>query len=46
MHQLTVRENLQVAQRFGAGRNDGEQIDRILELLALGARPSARRPAS
>ncbi|MCD5362546.1 MULTISPECIES: ABC transporter ATP-binding protein [Chromobacterium] len=44
MHQLTVRENLQVAQRFGAGRNDGEQIDRILELLAL--RAKAERQAA
>ncbi|KMN81242.1 branched-chain amino acid ABC transporter ATPase [Chromobacterium sp. LK11] len=38
MHQLTVRENLQVAQRFGAGQRDPEDIERILDLLALSAK--------
>jgi branched-chain amino acid transport system ATP-binding protein len=37
MHELTVRENLIVAQRFGAGRVDPKKIDRILELMDLGA---------
>ena len=36
MHELTVRENLIVAQRFGAGRVDQNRIDRILELMELG----------
>ncbi|MCX7155873.1 MAG: ABC transporter ATP-binding protein [Rhodocyclales bacterium] len=36
MHELTVRENLIVAQRFGAGRVDPQKIDRILELMELG----------
>jgi branched-chain amino acid transport system ATP-binding protein len=35
MHELTVRENLIVAQRFGAGRVDMKKIDRILELMDL-----------
>ncbi|MCX7172681.1 MAG: ABC transporter ATP-binding protein [Proteobacteria bacterium] len=35
MHELTVRENLVVAQRFGAGRVDAARIDEILELLQL-----------
>lgn len=35
MHELTVRENLIVAQRFGAGRVDPRKIDRILELMDL-----------
>ena len=35
MHELTVRENLIVAQRFGAGRVDRKRIDRILELMDL-----------
>ncbi|MCS3806596.1 branched-chain amino acid transport system ATP-binding protein [Chromobacterium alkanivorans] len=38
MHLLTVRENLQVAQRFGAGQRDPEDIERILDLLALNAK--------
>lgn len=35
LHELTVRENLVVAQRFGAGRRDPERIDEILEVLGL-----------
>jgi branched-chain amino acid transport system ATP-binding protein len=35
MHELTVRENLIVAQTFGAGRNDPARIDEILDILAL-----------
>ena len=35
MHELTVRENLIVAQRFGAGRVDEARIDAILEFLGL-----------
>ncbi|MCA1972489.1 MAG: ATP-binding cassette domain-containing protein [Caenispirillum sp.] len=38
MHELTVRENLMVAQRFGAGRTDGRRIDEILDLLDLTAK--------
>ena len=37
MHELTVRENLVVAQRFGAGRVDPARIDAILEMLQLSA---------
>ena len=35
MHELTVRENLIVAQRFGAGRVDEARIDEILEFVNL-----------
>ena len=35
MHQLTVRENLLVAQRFGTGRIDHGRIGHLLELLDL-----------
>ncbi len=35
MHELTVRENLVVAQRFGAGRIDHARIDDILAILQL-----------
>ena len=35
MHQLTVRENLLVAQRFGTGKVDQYKIDEILEFLNL-----------
>ncbi len=35
MHELTVRENLVVAQRFGAGRVDHDKIDEILEFMDL-----------
>ncbi|GAA0585038.1 ABC transporter ATP-binding protein [Caenispirillum bisanense] len=38
MHELTVRENLMVAQRFGAGRADERRIDEILDLLDLTAK--------
>ncbi|MFT3690327.1 ABC transporter ATP-binding protein [Paenirhodobacter sp.] len=36
MHELTVRENLIVAQRFGTGHSDPERIDEILDLTQLG----------
>ena len=35
MHELTVRQNLQVAQRFGTGRVDHGKIDEILAFLKL-----------
>jgi branched-chain amino acid transport system ATP-binding protein len=35
MHDLTVRENLIVAQRFGADKIDTRQIDEILEFTSL-----------
>jgi len=35
MHELTVRENLIVAQRFGTGRVDADKIDQILEFTSL-----------
>jgi branched-chain amino acid transport system ATP-binding protein len=35
LHELTVRQNLQVAQRFGSGRRDEARIDEILDLLGL-----------
>jgi branched-chain amino acid transport system ATP-binding protein len=35
MHELTVRENLIVAQRFGTGRVDRAKIDRVLEFTSL-----------
>lgn len=35
MHELTVRENLLVAQRFGTGKVDHARIDEILSFLQL-----------
>lgn len=35
MHELTVRQNLLVAQRFGTGRMDMRAIDDLLELMNL-----------
>lgn len=35
MHELTVRENLMVAQRFGTGKVAPEKIDEILDFLNL-----------
>lgn len=35
LHECTVRENLIVAQRFGAGKVDPQRIDEILDLLKL-----------
>jgi branched-chain amino acid transport system ATP-binding protein len=35
MHHLTVRENLTVAQVFGAGKADPARIDEILEVMEL-----------
>ena len=37
MHELTVRENLAVAQRFGNGRVDHARIDEILGIMDLSA---------
>ena len=44
MHELTVRENLIVAQRFGAGKVDERRIDEILDFLEL--RHAAERHAA
>lgn len=38
MHELTVRENLVVAQRFGTGTVDHARIDEILAFLGLSAK--------
>ena len=38
MHELTVRENLVVAQRFGTGRVDAQKIAEILEFTNLSAK--------
>lgn len=35
MHELTVRENLMVAQRFGVGRTNPRRIDELLDFLQL-----------
>jgi branched-chain amino acid transport system ATP-binding protein len=35
MHELTVRENLMVAQRFGTGSVDQKRIDEILDFTSL-----------
>ncbi|HEU5435975.1 MAG TPA: ABC transporter ATP-binding protein [Telluria sp.] len=35
MHELTVRENLLVAQRFGTGRVDHKRLDEILDFTSL-----------
>ena len=37
LHGLAVRENLVVAQRFGAGKVDEREIDRILDVMELSA---------
>ena len=44
MHELTVRQNLEVAQRFGTGSVDKRRIDEILEFTSLAAK--AGRDAS
>jgi branched-chain amino acid transport system ATP-binding protein len=44
MHELTVRQNLEVAQRFGTGSVDKRRIDEILEFTNLAAK--AGRDAS
>ena len=41
MHELTVRENLRVAQRFGAGRVDTAEMKRILQLMRLDRKADA-----
>ena len=41
LHELTVRENLMVASRFGTGRIDHHRIDEILDLLKLGHKADA-----
>ena len=38
MHELTVRENLLVAQRFGTGRVDEQRIAEVLEFTGLSAK--------
>lgn len=38
MHELTVRENLIVAQRFGTGQIDAQKIEEILEFTNLSAK--------
>ena len=38
MHELTVRQNLTVAQRFGTGTTDARRIDEILEFTNLSAK--------
>lgn len=38
MHELTVRQNLMVAQRFGTGAIDGRRLDEILEFTNLAAK--------
>lgn len=40
MHELTVRQNLTVAQRFGAGIVDQKKIDQILEFTSLSEKAS------
>ena len=44
MHELTVRQNLEVAQRFGTGSVDKRRIDEILDFTNLAAK--AGRDAS
>jgi branched-chain amino acid transport system ATP-binding protein len=44
MHELTVRENLVVAQRFGTGKVDNARIDEILDFTSLAGK--ARRDAA
>jgi len=44
MHELTVRENLVVAQRFGTGKVDTARIDEILDFTSLAGK--ARRDAA
>lgn len=41
MHHLTVRENLAVAQVFGAGRHDPARIDEILSVMELSHKADA-----
>jgi branched-chain amino acid transport system ATP-binding protein len=41
MHELTVRENLLVAQRFATGRIDHARLDELLDLLKLGHKADA-----
>jgi len=38
MHELTVRQNLEVAQRFGTGKIDQKRIDEILAFTNLSAK--------
>lgn len=38
MHELTVRENLVVAQRFGTGRVDEDRLEEVLEFTNLTAK--------
>jgi branched-chain amino acid transport system ATP-binding protein len=45
MHELTVRQNLIVAQRFGTGSVDQDKIDEILEFTSLAGK-AARNAAT
>ncbi|ABD70302.1 ABC transporter related [Rhodoferax ferrireducens T118] len=45
MHELTVRQNLAVAQRFGTGSVDQKKIDEILEFTSLAGK-AARNAAT
>ncbi len=38
MHELTVRENLLVSQRFGTGKVDHKRLDEILDFTSLSAK--------
>ena len=46
MHELTVRENLLVAQRFATGRVDHQRIDEILDITKLGHKAEAQAATS
>jgi len=46
MHHLTVRENLAVAQVFGAGRHDEARIDEILAVMELSHKAHAEAATS
>lgn len=46
LHELSVRENLLVAQRFGTGCIDHQRIDEILDLLKLGHKAHAQAATS
>lgn len=41
MHELTVRENLIVAQRFGTGKADQGKVDELLQLMSLDRKADA-----
>lgn len=41
LHELTVAENLRVAQRFGAGAEDARHLDEVLDFTGLAAKRDA-----